>query len=138
MENKFINGMSWDNYSIDGWHIVHIIPLKYNNQTLAQIIEMLHYSKVYHRALLEVLLLSPPALVILRKCILVLGASIAHRARNVPAPCKHNLPCIPLGLVVLLESLFMVKTAVFDFSNTPKSGVSLYLWYVCVWCYFNR
>jgi hypothetical protein len=28
LEKQFKNGMSWDNYRHDGWHIDHIIPLK--------------------------------------------------------------------------------------------------------------
>jgi len=27
IENQFLPGMSWENHSIDGWHIDHIIPL---------------------------------------------------------------------------------------------------------------
>ena len=26
IENQFADGMNWDNYGIDGWHIDHIIP----------------------------------------------------------------------------------------------------------------
>jgi hypothetical protein len=27
LESKFIDGMSWDNYGLSGWHVDHIIPL---------------------------------------------------------------------------------------------------------------
>jgi hypothetical protein len=27
LESKFVDGMSWDNYGLHGWHIDHIIPL---------------------------------------------------------------------------------------------------------------
>ena len=27
LQNKFLKGMTWDNWSRDGWHIDHIIPL---------------------------------------------------------------------------------------------------------------
>lgn len=36
LESKFKDGMSWDNYGINGWHIDHIFPLSkidFNNQT---------------------------------------------------------------------------------------------------------
>jgi len=29
LENQFIEGMTWDNYGLHGWHIDHIIPLSY-------------------------------------------------------------------------------------------------------------
>lgn len=29
LESKFTNGMSWENYGKDGWHIDHIIPVSY-------------------------------------------------------------------------------------------------------------
>lgn len=31
IENQFTNGMSWNNYGINGWHIDHIIPLNTAN-----------------------------------------------------------------------------------------------------------
>ena len=34
--------MSWDNHG--DWHIDHIIPLKYDNPTLEQTIQRLHYT----------------------------------------------------------------------------------------------
>jgi hypothetical protein len=42
LENKFLEGMSWDNFG--DWHIDHIIPLKYNNPTIEQVIKRLHYT----------------------------------------------------------------------------------------------
>lgn len=42
LENKFEEGMSWDNYG--EWEIDHIIPIKYNNPSLNDIIERLHYT----------------------------------------------------------------------------------------------
>lgn len=26
LESQFINGMTWDNYSFEGWHVDHIVP----------------------------------------------------------------------------------------------------------------
>src|SRR5204863_9588977 len=34
-------GMTWDNYG--DWQIDHIIPIKYNNPTIEQVIERLHW-----------------------------------------------------------------------------------------------
>ena len=42
IENQFLEGMTWDNYG--EWHIDHIIPLKYQNPTLEETIERLHFS----------------------------------------------------------------------------------------------
>lgn len=42
IETQFHEGMTWDNYG--EWHIDHIIPLKYNNPTLEEVIERLHWS----------------------------------------------------------------------------------------------
>ena len=41
IEKQFVEGMSWDNYG--EWHIDHIIPLKYDNPTLEETIERLHW-----------------------------------------------------------------------------------------------
>ena len=35
--------MNWDNYGTD-WHIDHIIPIKYQNPTIEEIEERLHYT----------------------------------------------------------------------------------------------
>jgi signal recognition particle GTPase len=35
LESKFVDGMSWDNYGVDGWHIDHIVPCSafdFNNE----------------------------------------------------------------------------------------------------------
>jgi hypothetical protein len=42
IENQFLEGMTWDNYG--DWHIDHIIPLRYQNPTLEELIERLHFS----------------------------------------------------------------------------------------------
>jgi len=42
IESKFEEGMSWDNYG--DWEIDHIIPIKFNDPTLKQVIARLHYS----------------------------------------------------------------------------------------------
>jgi len=42
IENQFHEGMTWDNYG--EWHIDHIIPLKYQNPTVEETIERLHFS----------------------------------------------------------------------------------------------
>ena len=41
IEKQFVEGMTWDNYG--EWHIDHIIPLKYDNPTLEETIERLHW-----------------------------------------------------------------------------------------------
>ena len=43
IEKSFQEGMSWGNHG-DVWHIDHIIPLKYENPTLEEVIERLHYT----------------------------------------------------------------------------------------------
>jgi hypothetical protein len=35
--------MTWDNYG-NVWHIDHITPIKYNNPTLEEVVERLHWS----------------------------------------------------------------------------------------------
>ena len=42
IESQFKPGMTWDNFG-KKWEIDHIIPLKYNNPTLEQVIQRLHY-----------------------------------------------------------------------------------------------
>lgn len=46
IEAQFIEGMTWDNHgSGEGmWQIDHIIPLQYDNPTIEQVIERLHYT----------------------------------------------------------------------------------------------
>jgi len=41
IEKQFIEGMNWDNYG--EWQIDHIIPLKYENPTIEETIERLHW-----------------------------------------------------------------------------------------------
>jgi len=43
IEDQFIEGMSWDNYGVD-WQIDHIIPIKYGNPSLDDVIQRLHYT----------------------------------------------------------------------------------------------
>lgn len=42
LESKFVQGMSWDNYG--QWEIDHIVPVKYNNPTMNDVISRLHYT----------------------------------------------------------------------------------------------
>lgn len=44
IEAKWHPGMSWNNHTSDGWHIDHIIPLAWNNPTVEQVLERLHYT----------------------------------------------------------------------------------------------
>lgn len=41
IEEQFKEGMSWENHG--KWHIDHVVPIKYNNPTLEEQIERLHY-----------------------------------------------------------------------------------------------
>jgi len=41
IEKQFLEGMTWDNHG--EWHIDHIIPLKYQNPTIEEVMERLHY-----------------------------------------------------------------------------------------------
>ena len=43
IQDQFKPNMSWENYGSE-WHIDHIVPLKYDNPTLQQTIERLHYT----------------------------------------------------------------------------------------------
>jgi hypothetical protein len=45
LESKFIDGMSWDNYGYDGWHLDHIIPLCTAN-TKEEVIKLNHYTNL--------------------------------------------------------------------------------------------
>ena len=42
IENQFTEGMTWENYG--EWHIDHIIPIKYENPTLEESAERLHWT----------------------------------------------------------------------------------------------
>ena len=43
LEDKFVEGMSWENYGNE-WHIDHIVPLKYKNPTIEEVMGRLHYT----------------------------------------------------------------------------------------------
>lgn len=43
LENKFIEGMNWENYGTI-WNIDHIIPVAYNNPSKYEVVKRLHYS----------------------------------------------------------------------------------------------
>lgn len=45
LENKFTNGMCWENYGYNGWHVDHIIPLD-SAQTENEIYQLCHYSNL--------------------------------------------------------------------------------------------
>lgn len=45
LEQKFIEGMSWDNYGFYGWHIDHIIPLS-SVKTEEEIYKLCHYTNL--------------------------------------------------------------------------------------------
>lgn len=45
IESKFTEGMTWDNYSHNGWHIDHIIPLS-SAETKDEVIKLCHYSNL--------------------------------------------------------------------------------------------
>jgi len=47
LESKFLTGMTWDNYGLDGWHIDHIKPLSaFNLSDKKQILEVCHYTNL--------------------------------------------------------------------------------------------
>ena len=45
IENKFTEGMSWDNYGYYGWHIDHIIPVS-SVKTEEDIYKLYHYTNL--------------------------------------------------------------------------------------------
>jgi hypothetical protein len=45
IESKFVDGMSWDNYGLRGWHIDHIIPLS-STKIKEEIIKLNHYTNL--------------------------------------------------------------------------------------------
>lgn len=45
LENKFLEGMTWDNHTIHGWHIDHIIPLDSSNSK-EEYIKLWHYTNL--------------------------------------------------------------------------------------------
>ena len=47
LESKFIDGMSWDNYGRNGWHIDHIKPLiNFDLTNKEELIKACHYSNL--------------------------------------------------------------------------------------------
>jgi hypothetical protein len=47
LETQFQEGMSWDNYSLNGWHIDHIVPLTYFDLTdRDQLLKACHYTNL--------------------------------------------------------------------------------------------
>lgn len=47
LESKFLNGMSWENYGVSGWHIDHIKPLsKFDLTDESQLKEACHYTNL--------------------------------------------------------------------------------------------
>jgi len=45
IEQKFTEGMSWDNYGRNGWHVDHIIPLS-SAKNESEIYELCHYTNL--------------------------------------------------------------------------------------------
>lgn len=45
LETQFLNGMSWDNQGLDGWHIDHIIPLS-SAKNKKEIYKLCHYTNL--------------------------------------------------------------------------------------------
>ena len=47
LENQFEEGMDWDNWSLDGWHIDHIKPLnQFDLSDSKQLAEACHYTNL--------------------------------------------------------------------------------------------
>lgn len=47
LESKFLPGMSWDNHTVDGWHIDHIKPLaSFDLTDRQQFLEACHYTNL--------------------------------------------------------------------------------------------
>jgi hypothetical protein len=45
LENKFTDGMCWENYGYDGWHVDHIIPLDFA-KTENEIYQLCHFTNL--------------------------------------------------------------------------------------------
>ena len=46
IESNFVEGMSWDNYGYDTWHIDHIIPLDWFVKNSDNVFEANHYTNL--------------------------------------------------------------------------------------------
>ncbi len=47
LEKQFANGMTWDNWALDGWHIDHIIPLSsFDLTNMEQMKQACHYTNL--------------------------------------------------------------------------------------------
>ena len=47
LESKFQTGMSWDNWSVNGWHIDHIIPLSsFDLTNREELLKAVHYTNL--------------------------------------------------------------------------------------------
>lgn len=47
LESKFLSGMSWDNYGLEGWHIDHVKPLSaFDLSDRKQMLEACHYTNL--------------------------------------------------------------------------------------------
>lgn len=44
LESKFQPGMSWENHTVDGWHIDHILPLNESEVSQEEKLKRLHYT----------------------------------------------------------------------------------------------
>lgn len=45
IENKFLNGMTWENYGKKGWHVDHIIPLS-SAKNIKDLEKLMHYTNL--------------------------------------------------------------------------------------------
>jgi hypothetical protein len=45
IETQFVDGMSWDNYGVSGWHLDHIIPLS-TAKTEDELYQLNHYTNL--------------------------------------------------------------------------------------------
>ena len=47
LESKFQPGMTWENWSLDGWHIDHVVPVDfYNLQDKEEFLKACHYTNL--------------------------------------------------------------------------------------------
>jgi len=44
LESKFQEGMTWENHTVEGWHIDHILPLKESKLSQEEKLKRLHYT----------------------------------------------------------------------------------------------